>query len=261
MKIVDRGLAGPDDPIYKGGLVVSNVHIPPPAASQGAPASDRKDNAGMQPAEVFSVEYYDDTWDSGCYFTCINRDYIFAIRPDDPEPRWECINLNYARWDAAHQRIYRNFRADPISREQLPRSLPTPPCEIPQEVLNPPPPEPPEPIRLEEYPDLVEYLRRCDGQGTAALHLVLFEDTYESSLGDGEFHYPEIVFFDLESARNYSPEKSEWYKYHIRPGVVWLDGESIGCKVPGRLFDHFSIRDVLKLTTAAITRNAGQQNK
>ena len=100
MKIVNRELAGPDDPIYKGGLVVSNVNIPPPAASQGAPASDRKDNAGMQPAEVFSVEYYDDTWESGCYFTCINRDYIFAIRPDDPEPRWECINLNYARWDA-----------------------------------------------------------------------------------------------------------------------------------------------------------------
>jgi len=93
------------------------------------------------------------------------------------------------------------------------------------------------------------------------LHLVLFEDTYESLLGDGEFHYPEIVFFDLESARNYHPEISEWHKYHIRPGVVWLDGESIGCKVPCRLFDHFSTRDVLKLTTAAITRNAGQQNK
>ena len=152
MKIVDGGLAGPDDPIYKGGLVVSHVHIPPPAASQGATASDRKDDAGMQPVEVFSVEYYDDTWDSGCYFTCINRDYIFAIRPDDPEPRWECINLNYARWDAVHQRIYRNFRADKITKEQLPLSLPPPPSEIPQEVLDPPPPETPNLSALRNTP-------------------------------------------------------------------------------------------------------------
>lgn len=215
-----------------------------------------KDTEVAPSVDAREIEYYDDTWDSGCYFTCIDRHYIFRIRPDDPEPKWECINPNHSSWDSVHQRIYRNYRADPISKEQLPSSLPSPPTEVPVEVLNPPPPEPPKPIRREEYPELVEYLLRCDGHGAAALHLVLFEDPYESSFGDGEFHYPEIVFFDLDSARSYRPSTCESYKYHIRPGVVWLDGDVIGCEVPGRLFDQFSTQDVLRLTTAAISRVA-----
>lgn len=202
--------------------------------------------------EVREVEYYEDDYTDGRYYTCINRHYIFQIRVSDPAPKWECINLDYGRWDAIHQKIYRNFKASDIQKSDLPATLPPPPDSVPPEVINPPPPPPPEPLRAEDFPVAAEYLHSCVGRGTAALHLVLYEDRYESLNGDGEFHYPEAVFFDLESAKNYNDDDSGWMKYHIRPGVIWLDRDTIGCEVPRRIFDHFSDRDVLKLTEKVI---------
>jgi len=90
-------------------------------------------------------------------------------------------------------------------------------------------------VRADEFPVVAEYLRDCVGRGTAAIHVVLYEDTYESGQGDGEFHYPEAVFFDLESAKKYKGDDSGCYRYHIRPGVIWLDRETIGCEVPRRI--------------------------
>jgi len=203
-------------------------------------------------ANAFEIEYYDDTWDSNRYLACFGRHYICAIRPNDPEPKWEFLPTNGAHWDAVHQRVYRNFRADRIDKEQLPPSLPPPPTEVPLEVMNPPPPPPTKPVRAEDFPVVAEYLHTCSGRGTAAFHLVLFEDTYESLNGDGEFHYPEIVFFDLKDAENYERDKSGCYKYHIRPGVIWLDGDVIRYEVPGRMFDHFSGEEVLRLISGAI---------
>jgi hypothetical protein len=203
-------------------------------------------------ANAFEIEYYDDTWDSSGYLACFDRHYICAIRPNDPEPKWEFLPTDGARWDSVHQRVYRNFRADRIEKEQLPPSLPQPPTEVPLEVMNPPPPPLPKPIRTEDFPAVAEYLHRCSGRGTAAFHLVLFEDRYESACGDGEFHYPEIVFFDLKDAENYEGDKSGCYKYHIRPGVIWLDQDVIRYEVPGRIFDHFSGEEVLRLISEAI---------
>lgn len=212
-------------------------------------------------ASAFEIEYYDDTWDSSSYLACFNRRYICAIRPNDPEPKWEFLPTNGSHWDAVHQRIYRNFRADRIEKDQLPPSLPPPPSEIPPEVINPLPPPPPEPISTEAFPIVAEYLHGCAGRGTAAIHLVLYEDTYESLNGDGEFHYPEIVFLDLEAARNYAGDNSGCYKYHVRPGVIWLENDTIGYEVPRRIFDHFSGEEVLRLVTKAIEQASDKNNK
>ena len=235
----------------------SDDFFDPPDDAEDEAVSDASTD---QPSEVVrELEYYEDDNSDGRYFTCINHHYIFEIRSDDSQPKWECINLNYARWDAIHQRIYRNFRASRLRRDQLPPGLPPPPEHIPPDAINPPPPPPPEPVRAEEFPVVAEYLRGCVGRGTAAIHFVLFEDTYESGQGDGEFHYPETVFFDLESANKYKGNESGCYRYHIRPGVIWLDRETIGCEVPRRIFDQFSDREVLKLTEQAIAREESDQ--
>lgn len=229
----------------------------PPDDSEDEAVSDASAN---QPSEeVRELEYYEDDDSDGRYFTCINRHYIFRIQSDDARPKWECINPNDTLWDVIHQKIYRNFRASRLRRDQLPSGLPPPPDHIPPEAINPPPSPPPEPVRAEEFSVVAEYLQGCVGRGTAAIHVVLYEDTYESGQGDGEFHYPEVVFFDLESAEKYEGDESGWYRYHIRPGVIWLDLETIGCEVPRRIFDHFSDRDVLKLTEQAIAREENDQ--
>ena len=226
------------------------------------PSDDAEDevtgetSANQRSEEVRELEYYQDDNTDSRYYTCINRHYIFQIRSDDPAPKWECINLDYTLWDAIHQRIYRNFRVNQLQRDQLPPGLPPPPERIPPEAVNPPPPPPPEPVRVEEFPVVADYLKDCAGRGTAALHLVLYEDRYESANGDGEFHYPEAVFFDLESAKSYNNDNTGWMKYHIRPGVIWLDRQTIGCEVPRRIFDHFSDREVLELLEKAISQES-----
>jgi hypothetical protein len=203
--------------------------------------------------EVREIEYYDDSWDSDNYYVCINHHYIFAANRNDASPQWKLLNTNYSHWDAIHQRIYRNFRSDKITKEQLPPHLPPPPETIPPEVLNPPPPPPPKPHLVVDYPILSQYLSECEGKGTMAVFLQLMEDLYESLNGDGKFHYPEAIFFDLESARR---GEDGAYRYHIRPGLIWLDGDKIGAKVPGRMFDHFSIDEVFKMVTEKIERDS-----
>lgn len=230
-----------------------------PGYDDSGDMDDASDTAGIEQigeelssANAFEIEYYDDTWDSSGYLACFDRHYICAIRPNAPEPKWEFLPTDSAHWDAVHQRVYRNFRADRIEKDQLPPSLPPPPTEVPLEVMSPPPPPPPKPIHTEDFPVVAEYLHSCSGRGTAAFHLVLCEDRYESACGDGEFHYPEIVFFDLKDAENYEGDKSGAYKYHIRPGVIWLDQDVIGYEVPVRMFDHFSGENVLRLVSEAI---------
>ena len=197
------------------------------------------------------IEYYDDWSDSGNYFVCIDRHYIFAANGEDTVPHWKLLNSDYAHWDAVHQRIYRQFRLSRIKKEDLPPHLPPPPEGIPPEALSPPS-SPPSKLHLaQDYPVLNKHLRQCGG-GVVKLFLVLFEDTYESLLGDGEFHYPETIFFNYESAVAFEVAKKDQRAYHIRPGVMWLDGDTIKCEVPGKLFDHFSDEEVLSMANAKI---------
>lgn len=212
-------------------------------------------NNEVPPEEVASktleIEYYDDSWDSGKYFVCINRHYIFAANPKDELPEWTLLNSDYQYWDAVHQRIYRNFRADRISKEDLPANLPPPPDSIPPEALNPPPPAPLKQFLAADYPVLNQYLHQCDG-GASVYFLVLGEDQYESLQGDGRFHYPEAIFFDLVSATAFKQAPQSGYRYHIRPGLILLDGDHIECQLTCRLFDHFNSEMVLSMLTAKL---------
>jgi hypothetical protein len=98
---------------------------------------------------------------------------------------------------------------------------------------------------------LNQYLHRCDG-GASVYFLVLSEDLYESSHGDGRFHYPEAIFFDLLSATAFKQAPRSGYRYHIRPGLILLDGNNIECQLTCRLFDHFDSETALSMLTAKV---------
>lgn len=200
--------------------------------------------------EVEMIDYWRS--DSGNrYFTCLNHWYIFEADINQESPEWRLVNNDYSRWDSIHQGIYRNFRMDSIRKEDIPAILLPAPESIPPEALNPPPPPPPEPILCSDYPLIADYLAKCDG-ASMAIYVVLVEDTYESLNGDGEFHYVEAAFLDLPSAKRFRPDGSEFYRYHARPGLIWLDGEEIGYEVPRRIFDHIYRDQVLKLVSQRI---------
>ena len=204
-----------------------------------------------KPIEVREIEYYDDTWDSSNYLVCFDRHYIFAIRPKDAEPKWEFLHPDGARWDAVHQRVYRNFRADRINRDQLPENLPPPPDSIAPELLLPLPPPPPEIFLRADYPNLDQRLQ--DRDGAMPLYLVLMEDLYESRNGDGKFHYPETIYLSEEEAFRFKATSDYDYAYYVRAGLAWLSGDEIECKMPCRTFDHFSHGEVLRLAEAKLS--------
>jgi hypothetical protein len=242
-------------------IMTTNVLIPDSETKtiyETSPAAEPSDSATepvpAKSVEVREIEYYDDTWDSSNYLVCFDRHYIFAIRPNDPEPKWEFLQPDSSRWDSVHQRVYRNFGADRINRDQIPAKLPPPPDSIAPELLIPPPPPPPEIFLRANYAYLDDHLQKRDG--AVPVFLVLLEDLYESRNGDGKFHYPEKLFFREKDAYSLKDRSDDTYAFHVRAGLVWLDGETIGCKMPCRTFDHFSYADVLRMAEANLATEA-----
>lgn len=223
------------------------------------PGADDPGNDQSPPGKVREIEYYDDTWDSSNYLVCFDRHYIFSICQADAEPKWEFLHPDGARWDAVHQRVYRNFRADRINRDQLPSNLPPPPDSIAPELLLPLPPPPPEIFFRADYPRLDKRLQERDG--AIPLFLVLMEDLYESLHGDGKFHYPEATFFNEDEAFRFKASSNDSYAYYVRTGLAWLTGNEIGCEMPRRTFDHFSYGEVLRLAEKRLNEIAQGNSK
>lgn len=234
----------------------ANAKYETPEATQSVQTSSGA--APIKSVEMHEIEYYDDTWDSSSYLVCFNRYYIFAIRPKDADPKWEFLHPDGARWDAVHQRVYRNFRADRINQDQLPANLPPPPDSIAPDLLIPLPPPPPKIFLRDDYPNLDKRLQNRDG--AMPLYLVLMEDLYETSYGDGKFLYPEALFFSDEEARAFNGSGDGAYAYHVRTGLVWLTDSEIGCKAPGWTYDHFTDEDVMRLAETKLnTLDNGNQ--
>jgi len=198
---------------------------------------------------MHDIEYYDDSWDSSCFFVCIDKYYIFAADRKSKYPKWEFIHPRSFRWDAVHQRIYRNERADKISREDLPANFPPPPDSIPPEAINLPPLPKEAPLLAETYPGVTKYLDTFESK-SVEIYVILVEDLYESELGDGKFHYPDSIFLDEATAQEYcNKSETDNYAYHLRKCRVKLDGVAILCELSLQPFDHLTGREVLKLMT------------
>ena len=198
---------------------------------------------------MHDIEYYDDSWDSSCFFVCIDRYYIFAADSKSKSTKWEFIDPRGIRWDAVHQRIYRNGRADKVSKEDLPANFPPPPDSIPREAINLPPLPKEAPLLAETYPAVIKYLGTFQNH-SVEIYVVLVEDLYESDHGVGEFHYPDSIFLDEATAEEYcNKSKTENDAYHLRKCRVKVDGLAISCELYLQSFDHVTDREVLKLLT------------
>jgi hypothetical protein len=196
---------------------------------------------------MHDIQYYDVSWDSSCFFVCIDRYYIFAADRKSKSPRWEFIDPRGIRWDAVHQRIYRNGRADKVSKEDLPANFPPPPDSIPAEAINLPSLPKQAPLLAKNYPAVAKYLSTFENK-SVEIYVVLIEDLYESKFGDGKFHYPDCIFLDEATAQQYcSKNKNDNDDYHLRKCRLILDDGSISCEFFKQSFDHIGGWEVLKL--------------
>jgi hypothetical protein len=198
------------------------------------------------------IEYYDDEQSTGKFFVCLNRYHIFEANREDDLPEWKMLVPESEPWSAVHQRIYRNFRAKKVNREDLPLHLPPPPDSLSPDILNPLPVSPTKSIAASAYPSLAKHLAKIEGNSLMAF-LILSEDLYESQLGDGVFHYPEQIFFDESSETEFrNADHDEYTRYHVRQGAINLCDGILDVQIQPMMFDHFSVEKVLSMANAKI---------
>jgi hypothetical protein len=89
---------------------------------------------------------------------------------------------------------------------------------------------------------------------STVVYLVLLEDFYETTLGDGEFHYPEAAFIGYSEVEEYiaacqeADESREWHRYYVRRVQIRLQDGVLDCpEMEHKVYDHFGARDTLTL--------------
>lgn len=174
---------------------------------------------------------------------------------------WEFLPAGSLAWDGYHQEIYRNFRGDPLDAKALAdRGLELPP-------LGPYRNRPgvswqdnfPSKMPLAEVP---AELRPRLSPGMFPVFLVMMEDGYETSFGDGKYLYPERAYRDRAQAERFleerrreaedptkakDPAKARWYRYTLKEIRVTVDGERVSAELALESFEHVSVGDVLRL--------------
>jgi len=219
--------------------------------------SETKEDKSQQPqGSVWSIDYFDDTWDSLYHVVCINRWHIFRANAKDASPKWELVPSNTFHHGAVHQRLYRNMRADQIQKSDLPKNLPEPPDCIPNkelELLGKPFPAP-EPVSAASFP-LLSRKVVAEGKGGLTLYVILDEDQYESSFGDGEFHYLKKVFFDeAQAGRFLEDNKEEWIRLHLRKLDIRVRGAILECpSLKFELFDEYTLGEAFAAAEALLS--------
>jgi hypothetical protein len=195
-----------------------------------------------------TVSYYEDD-EAEIVYACLGemaREGILRIRRPATGQSWEWISRGSEHWDAVHQKIYRNFGA---TRLESPAIAGLPP--LPDDTVEPPPPPIIKELPCTDYPALTSYLRER-APPAAELFAVLGEDTYESSQGDGEFHYLERASVSRTEgeARQYiaeaeSASDSGYSRYHVRHFQVILNEHLIRCDLQKEIFDQWKVPETL----------------
>jgi len=200
------------------------------------------------------IRYYQDN-ESDAVYACVGPmagNALFVLRRP-PAGEWEFLVPNSLAWDAAHQSIYRNSRITAVGPE-VSAALPPLPA-IPRGPF----PEwkehflPAKPIPAANYPSVAGFVSRAS-EATVTLFVVLHEDAYETSFGDGEFHYFRDVLITREDAQRLMDQKhGEWERLHLRSMTVRIDGDAFAFpELDLRLFDRYKPEEALAALEARL---------
>lgn len=126
---------------------------------------------------------------------------------------WEYYPAGSLNWDAWHQSVYRNFRANRLTLDDLQkRSIPAPPTEE----------NPDQSVNMEWKDNFVSELHFSQIEPKAladlkkwsqnewkSLYLIMSEDEYETQLGDGKFLVIDRIFRQEKEAMDFIERMEE----------------------------------------------------
>ncbi len=190
--------------------------------------------------------FYDD---DGRFYAAVGpfgTDGLFSLRRGN-KPKWQILTPNSQQWDSVSQALFRNQRGMVLKAAGLPPGTPELP-ELPP--LPPPPPPPPPPswadnfnpvngFPSESFPRITATLETKNKHKTPVF-IVLKEDAYESSMGDGRYDYFEAAFQSETEALAYvaSQPEERCINYHHRQDSIQLEKDRLS--FAGRSWEQYS---------------------
>ena len=199
---------------------------------------------------TFDPEYFQST-DTDALYACIGplaaTALFVLVEPKAAHAKWHFLVPASPSWDAAHQRIYRQFHVKTVQLANLPAGLPPlpaiPPGPFPSWQDNF---EPRAPVHASQFP-LLCHLLAARGPGWSTVVCVLEEDRCETVFGDGEFHYFSAAFLTTEEAHEHAERNAGKYsRFHVRTLAVRLEGEGLViANMQVELFDRYTAQDAL----------------
>ena len=171
---------------------------------------------------------------------------VFVLREPD---QWIFHPADTVIWDSLHQQVYRNGRADRKSEKELLASgRPAPPGAAPSTPAKPAHwgADFKSEVPFDSVPQAVRD-RLLKSQEATTVYLVLFEDEYETSFGDGKYLYPKAAFWNESEAASLPAEKG--FKLKTKKVVLKPDPaqKKLVAELGVELYEHYSIDEVLKL--------------
>jgi len=178
---------------------------------------------------------------------------------------WEFCPHETKAWDWYHQLVLVRGGATPCDPWSLDESVPPIPETLPPPeqyiVRDPPEPEAPHANRGSPVFERVA----AAPAGRLQVYVVLYEDRYESSFGDGIFRDFSAAFFKKQSAQPHirrktkavSRESRKFMEFHIRTVELEVRGDVLDLdKENAELspFDHFTLQQV----TDSLAENRGK---
>lgn len=177
------------------------------------------------------------------------------------EQGWEFHEHGSLAWDSQHQSTYRNSRSKPMDQAALAaRGIPWPDTAAY-----------PKTSRLWQdnfasalpmSPTMESALGQLSGGATLPVHLILFEDRYETSFGDGKFLYPHAAFWDGEQCAACLHRLREQEELNVAAGFYSLGYDFTAKELTLRLdlatqtvvadlrigaYEHYDLNEVLLL--------------
>ncbi|MHC9541498.1 MAG: hypothetical protein AB9903_18495 [Vulcanimicrobiota bacterium] len=193
---------------------------------------------------------------------------VLVYRPDD---RWEYHSYGSILWDSLHQQVYRNHKGEALTEKDLNcRGIRLPRAEEYQyqtkgmdwkdnfESS----------ISFAEVPGkLLSKLKRHP-RDPKSVYLVLYEDCYETSFGDGRFLYPAAAFWtesdaldEITNRQNNETDsaRNEFYRYYVKEITVSVDESKkhIAADLNIEVYEHYSLNDIIRL----LADTSPKQNK
>ena len=145
------------------------------------------------------IEYYADG--TGRYLASLKEgdNGFFIIYDLKTNPQWNFVIPGSIAWDSLHQNVYRNHHDfDPCTEDEI-KLLPELPDIPPYKAMRWEGNFKPSPMPVSDFPETSKLL--LSKQNSCRFWFILYEDLYETRLGDGKFIYwARRVYLNKEEA-------------------------------------------------------------